>query len=69
MFIPGIDEDIEMILRAPQQTEDRLDDFFTNADHGIESEDDAPTFTKRVSERRDAQGRRWLGKSWSAPGQ
>jgi hypothetical protein len=67
MFIPGIDEDIEMILRAPQQPEDRQDNFFEAADYGLQPED--TPLVKRDSERRDAQGRRWLGKSWSAPGQ
>jgi hypothetical protein len=48
MFIPGIDEDIEMILRAPQQPEDRLDQAFTNTDYGLADEPE-DTFTKHES--------------------
>ena len=74
--------DIKLILAnmedAPIPTSPRADDLvaldqhFTSVDYGLETEDTIPAFTKRdSSERRDAQGRRWLAESrkWSAPGQ
>jgi hypothetical protein len=42
----------------------RMDEHFVAADFALETESTAPAFTKR-----DSRGRRWLGKSWSQPGQ
>lgn len=64
--LPDLDDDALVPTGPRADNLVAMDEHFVNADFALET--DAPTFTKRDNERRDAQGRRWLGKAWSAPG-
>jgi hypothetical protein len=60
---PELDDLLEPVPETPATSGFvELDQAFTASDYGIEFED--TSFAKR-----DSQGRRWLGKKWSAPGQ